>query len=115
RCWEGHISGKRHRSRSKHIGVPINVQPEDAHVLPGKAYCEICDIVIYSSLWPAHLTGPAHKRREKFVAYKSAFDEASKDRHGVAMSHGELGVDFGIVELQDAKAGVQAELKIQIT
>ena len=114
RSWKVHVSGKRHRSRSQRVNAPIDVQPEDAHVLPGTIYCDTCDLVVYSSLWPAHLTRRSHKRQEKFVAYKSAFDEASKDRHGVTMSHGGRGVDFGIVELQDAKAGVQTELKIKI-
>jgi helicase MOV-10 len=52
------------------------------------------------------MNGARHHRREQFQAFKSAFEEAEKDRHGVTLSHKE-GVDFGIVDLADAQRGVQ--------
>lgn len=113
--WEEHARGRHHRLQTQRVGAPADVQPEEVHVLPGKVHCELCDIFVNKGFWGVHIATPAHKRREKFVAYKAAFEEASKDRHGVTMSHAEHGIDFGIVELQDAEAGVSAELKIDAT
>lgn len=114
-CWEQHINGRPHRSRTEGVGASVDVQPEEAHALPGQTRCQLCDVNVNSRHWTSHVTKPSHKRREQFVAYKSAFDEASKDKHGVTISHGDSGIDFGIVELQDAEGGVRVELKIQMT
>ena len=114
-CWEQHINGRLHRSRTEGVGASVDVQPEEAHALPGQTRCQLCDVNVNSRHWTSHVTKPSHKRREQFVAYKSAFDEASKDKHGVTISHGDSGIDFGIVELQDAEGGVRVELKIQMT
>lgn len=109
-----HVTGRPLRSHNERRGAPADLQPEGAPVLPGHVRCELCDVVVGDDLWASHVAKPAHKRRENLVAYKSAFDEAAKDKHGVTVSHGEYGVDFGIVEVQDAERGVSVELKVQM-
>lgn len=52
---------------------------------------------------------------QAFVSFRVAFEEAEKDKNGIEISHGEDGVDFDVVEVVDATAGVQTHVVIKNT
>ena len=47
----------------------------------------------------------------RFFAFKSLLEEAEKDKHGISVSSSD-GVDFGIIELEEAQAGRDVALVI---
>ncbi|TCD60518.1 hypothetical protein EIP91_009945 [Steccherinum ochraceum] len=48
-----------------------------------------------------------------FVSFRTAFEEAEKDKNGIEVSHGEDGVDFDVVDVVEAAAGVQTHVVIK--
>ena len=39
------------------------------------------------------------------MVYRTAFEDAQQDKHGISISHVENGLDFGVVEPSDAEQG----------
>jgi len=80
--------------------------------LSGKVFCGVCDKQIPSARWASHPQSLEHRRKEGYTAFKTALEEAEKDKHGVVLSEG---LDFGIVESADAARGVSRTLIIETT
>ncbi|THH18849.1 hypothetical protein EW146_g2196 [Bondarzewia mesenterica] len=114
--WEMHMKGKPHASVARRLGVtPTDVQPEEAPAFPGGVCCDLCDFFVKEKSWTAHANTARHKSGERFAAYKIALNEASEDKQGVVVSHGELGVNFGVLEVSEAGRGVRVELVVHTT
>ncbi|KAF7971347.1 hypothetical protein HWV62_21363 [Athelia sp. TMB] len=58
------------------------------------------------------MAGLLHRRKESVVAYKTAMEEAEKNKHGVTIS---ASLDFGVVDIADAGRGVRVDFKIDTT
>ncbi|PBK87850.1 P-loop containing nucleoside triphosphate hydrolase protein [Armillaria gallica] len=112
KCWVQHVDGGRHRRTAQEQGISPDVQPEEADVVPGYTLCVICNRQIFNSHWKGHLSNQKHKDREQFAKYSSALDEAAQDKHDVTVT-GDL--DFNIIELDVARAGVSAQVVISTT
>lgn len=86
-------------------------------VPPGLVNCQVCDANVADRLWSNHVTGFKHRKKERFAAIQAAFDEADKDKHGITVSHGDDGVDFGFVDLDtlSTKPTKQIEITILLT
>jgi len=87
------------------------VAPIIPDTLPGKSFCGVCDRYVPNPLWASHPQSSDHRRKEGYAAFKIALEEAEKDKYGVALSEG---LDFGIVESEDAAQGVSRALTIEI-
>ncbi|KAI0048937.1 P-loop containing nucleoside triphosphate hydrolase protein [Auriscalpium vulgare] len=110
--WQLHLRGKRHELLAQQGGVSSDVQPEAVPVRAGEVLCELCDVVVTAERWERHTNQRTHKSKEKYAAYKAVFDDASKDKNGVSLSHGG-GIDYGVVELPEAIRGVMVQLTIK--
>jgi helicase MOV-10 len=84
--------------------ISPEIAPEEGLAQSGSVFCAICDQYYLQRNWEHHSQTLRHCAREKFTAYKAAVQETEKDKHGVSVS-GDM--DFGIVELQEARDGVQ--------
>ncbi|KAH9948070.1 P-loop containing nucleoside triphosphate hydrolase protein, partial [Amylocystis lapponica] len=65
--------------------------------------------------WTAHLKVQQHLRLEQYTAYKVAFEQAERDKKGVTVSHGDDGVDFGVLEVAVSECGVHLSLVVRTT
>ncbi|KAI0316092.1 P-loop containing nucleoside triphosphate hydrolase protein [Amylostereum chailletii] len=113
--WKMHIRGRAHISNAGRQGVDAEVEPEEAPIASDQVLCEVCNFVVDASQWATHVQRRNHREREQFLAFKAVFDDASKDKHGVSVSHTDGGIDFGIVEVDDAIRGVSVEFSITLT
>jgi helicase MOV-10 len=112
RFWVQHVKGMQHCRNAEIKGALANVAPIIPDTLPGKSFCGVCDKYVPNSLWASHPQSSDHRKKEGYAAFKIALEEAEKDRHGVVLSEG---LDFGIVESEDAARGVSRTLTIEIT
>lgn len=112
KSWDQHLQGKRHRRKAEKKGVLPEVAPAIPEAFPGKVFCGICDKQIPEGLWPSHPQSPGHRRKQGYTAFKTALEEAEKDKHGIVLSEG---LDFGIMENADAARGVLRTLTIEST
>jgi helicase MOV-10 len=94
------------------MAVSTQVEPEEAAVVRGEVYCNICDTHIPPALWPLHDKSRNHIRKENFAVFKAALDEAEKNKHGVTVS---TNSDFGILEVTEATASVPKVLLVETT
>jgi helicase MOV-10 len=62
--------------------------------------------------WTAHVAGARHRNKEVFFVFRSALDEAEKDKHGITIS---TNTDFGFVEVDKAEGGFSTSLKVENT
>ncbi|KAI0062693.1 P-loop containing nucleoside triphosphate hydrolase protein [Artomyces pyxidatus] len=113
--WALHLRGRAHLFATERQQVPVDVDPEEVPVLPGQVLCDLCNFVVDADRWEEHIKRLGHRKKEQFVAFKTAFDDASKDQHGVSISHVEGGVDMDIVEVVDAQRGVSVDLVVKTT
>ena len=90
---------KKHRSKAELAGVSV-VEPEEPTSGARNEYCAVCNMVIERRYWAGHVQSPKHRKKEHFAKYKTALEEAERDKHGVTVS-GDL--DFGIVSPSDAE------------
>ncbi|KAI0945598.1 hypothetical protein AcW1_001783 [Taiwanofungus camphoratus] len=96
--WSQHIAGARHRQTAAKQGLSPNVNPEDPDPLrANQKRCMLCNRIMLKSSWASHVEGQEHKRHESIATYKAAFEQAQNDKKGVTVSHGEGGIDFGVV------------------
>jgi helicase MOV-10 len=112
KSWFQHVQGKRHCRNAKNKGVLPEVAPAIPEALPGKVFCGVCDKQIPEGLWPSHPQSLEHRRKEGYTAFKTALEEAEKDKHGIVLSQG---LDFGIMENADAARGALQTLTIEST
>ncbi|KAI0075957.1 P-loop containing nucleoside triphosphate hydrolase protein [Panus rudis PR-1116 ss-1] len=113
--WEEHVGGEKHAGQAFLRGLDPDVEPAPAALHRDEKLCTICDRIIQLGNWGSHIQGRSHMKMKRLVAFRSAFEEAEQNKHGVVVSHEEGGVDFGIVELDNAKSGVTSDLTIQNT
>ncbi|KAG0706249.1 P-loop containing nucleoside triphosphate hydrolase protein [Suillus ampliporus] len=108
------VSGhkKKHCKNAKKQDVPVEVAPVIPEAIPSEFFCAVCDREIPQALWASHPQSPEHRRKEGYSAFKTALEEAQKDKNGIVLSEGG---DFGIVESADAALGVSRTLKIKNT
>ncbi|PFH46786.1 hypothetical protein AMATHDRAFT_50790 [Amanita thiersii Skay4041] len=98
--WEQHIEGKRHIRHAERRRISAYIEPQLATSVPGQIFCEICMRVVRR--WDRHLESQGHKKKEAFISYKAALDEAEKDKNGIIID-GNL--DFGIVDPSEWREG----------
>lgn len=110
--WIQHVASPRHAAVAAQTGRQPDVVPEEPEYVPGHTLCATCNSHIPDRNWPRHHLTPKHKDREQFVSFRSALDEAEKDKNGVSVL-GEF--DFGIVDGPVAKSGVTIQSTIKNT
>ncbi|KAI0027031.1 P-loop containing nucleoside triphosphate hydrolase protein [Vararia minispora EC-137] len=114
--WTQHLCGRRHcRNASKQGIDPAHVEPEVPPQPKNDIHCHVCNFDVRAHQWNAHVKQAKHKSREAFVSLKAVLDDAAKDRNGVTVSHGEVGIDFGVVEVAEAAASVRTSVALKIT
>ena len=74
-------------------------------------FCELCQIPIFNNNWERHQRTKRHSNKQRFLAFKSLLEEGEKDKHGISISSSE-GLDFGIIELEEAQAGREVKLVV---
>lgn len=62
---------------------------------------------MHNRYWKQHSGTTSHRGKVQFTKFEAAFDEATKDKHGISVSHSN-GIDFGIVEVESAVGGARA-------
>ncbi|KAJ7512385.1 P-loop containing nucleoside triphosphate hydrolase protein [Mycena galericulata] len=102
--WGQHVTSGRHATRAAQSGLQPDVDPEVAENVPGHTLCSTCNSHIPDRNWARHHLTPKHKDREQFVSFRTALDEAERDKHGLSVSGN---FDFGIVEGPTAKSGIE--------
>lgn len=112
--WSQHIRGRRHQNHVTSTGVLDEVEPEEVPVEHGQMRCDLCNIVVSQVDWYIHISRVAHRRREQFISFRSVFDEASKDKYGVVMSH-TAGLDFDVIEPAIAVRGISTAITVKTT
>ena len=55
---------------------------------------------------------PLHQRHIHIAQLRALYEQSELDKQGVEVSHRDTGVDFGLVGVQDATAGVTKILTI---
>lgn len=110
--WNQHVTGGPHQREAALQGVPAHVEPEGAGDIYGQMYCGLCDRHIPTYLWSSHAQGAAHRQKERVAAYKTALNEAEKNKHGVTVSEG---INFRVVDVADARNGVSLHFTVDTT
>jgi helicase MOV-10 len=106
--WEQHIVGRKHLQQAQNLNTePTAIFPTETHT-----FCSICQISILNHLWSEHLCSVRHKRSQRYTVFKSAQDDAEKDKNGVVVDGDS---DFGILEPTVGASGVTASLRISCT
>ncbi|KAI0075956.1 P-loop containing nucleoside triphosphate hydrolase protein [Panus rudis PR-1116 ss-1] len=113
--WDAHVEGKRHIGEAARKDVPWDVEPEEAVLKAHEKLCAVCDRIIPLNSWSAHVGGAPHRKMKEFIAYRAAFEEAERNKHGINVSYEEEGIDFGIVEPQEALVGVRLRFSVRNT
>ncbi|TFK49292.1 P-loop containing nucleoside triphosphate hydrolase protein [Heliocybe sulcata] len=117
-AWRMHVVGKPHCRAAARKGVSPDVQAERENpgetVGPGFKHCGLCERDIPLSHWSSHEAGAKHRAKERFATYKAVIGEAVKDKHGVAVSNKDDGLDFGIVSNSEAASGRTAHLTVKV-
>ncbi|KAJ7636873.1 P-loop containing nucleoside triphosphate hydrolase protein [Roridomyces roridus] len=102
--WVQHAAGARHAACARRRGLNPSIQPEIPEDVPGHTLCTTCKTHISNEHWPRHHLQPKHRDRAQFVAFRTASDEAERDKNGITVS-GDF--DFGVVEGPAAKSGLE--------
>ena len=111
-AWSQHVSGGPHRRTAGLQGVSPEVEAEGAGDIDGQTYCGLCDKHIIQHQWSSHVRGVAHHNKERLSAYRTAIEEAQKNKHGVTVSEG---IDFGIVDVAEAQETVSVKFTMETT
>jgi len=101
---QAHLAGKPHRKTLERAAYA------QAHGIDTE-FCELCQIPILNNNWERHQRTKRHSNKQRFLAYKSLLEEGEKDKHGISVSSPE-GLDFGIIELEEAQAGRDVTLVV---
>ena len=93
--YESHIRGRLHRENAAKTLPP-------RHVKADVIRCPPCGVVVSASTFGSHCTTELHRRREELASRRTAYELAENDKLGVSLSHAEEGVNFGVVNLEQA-------------
>ena len=104
KSYQAHLAGKPHGKALKRAAHA------QAHGIDTE-FCELCQVSIFNNNWERHQRTKRHTNKQRFFAFKSLLEEAEKDKHGISVSIPE-GVDFGIIEVEEAEAGRNLQLTI---
>ncbi|KAH9948060.1 P-loop containing nucleoside triphosphate hydrolase protein [Amylocystis lapponica] len=117
RLWFQHLAGIPHRDIAARNGVNPNIPPQVPTTIPdGFTRCALCKEVVVHFLWSSHLISPRHLQVQQLLSYKTAFGQAERDKMGVTLSHGDTGIDFGIVELSiSSERGIRTSVAVRTT
>lgn len=111
-AWEAHLKVRKHMRRAREEGVSPQVEPQGAGaVVRDHRFCATCRAYIRDEAWSGHPGSSIHKRKLRFAATEARLEEATKDKHGITVSHSD-GLDFGVVELVAATQGQQITLTV---
>ena len=113
--WAMHIRGRKHATLARQQGVDPDVLPEEASIPLGHTHCNVCNLSVPQRMWASHVETRSHVRKALVAAYEAAFEEASKNKHGIDVSHEDDGLDFDIVDVADASRGVTMTLTVRNT
>ena len=102
--YQAHLGGKNHQKTLERVAYA------QTHGIDTEL-CELCCIPIINHDWERHQRTKRHLNKQRFFAFKSLLEEAEKDKHGISVSSSD-GVDFGIIELEEAHAGRGVTLTI---
>ncbi|KAH9930512.1 uncharacterized protein BXZ73DRAFT_101882 [Epithele typhae] len=63
--------------------------------------------------WREHLGSDGHRKHLRLAALRAAYEQAEQDKQGIVVSHADAsGIDFGLVPLDQATAGVDASVDV---
>ncbi|KAF8217659.1 P-loop containing nucleoside triphosphate hydrolase protein [Mycena galopus ATCC 62051] len=110
--WRIHIDTARHKTQAKRKGLSAAADPEEVESVPGHTLCGTCNTHIQNSHWDRHQSTAKHLARESFVSFRTALDEAERDKNGLSLVGN---FDFGIVDGPTAKSGVTIHPTIKNT
>lgn len=110
--WFQHIAGVTHRAFAVSQKRSPLVLPLDPSLTNGQARCLLCKRIILSENVKTHLRSMQHRQMEQFAAYRSSFELAERNKRGVKVSHEDAGIDFGIVEMVEARRGIQVNIQV---
>lgn len=115
-AWSQHVSGKRHRGQVQKQGISSVVEASAAGpAVLDHMFCTVCKIYVHECAWNGHPISKQHLRRLRFSAIQTAFEEASKDKHGITVSHHPTGLDFGTIAVESAQQGVRGLFVVKNT
>lgn len=109
------MSSLKHAGKALQKGVSAKVEPEEGQLPAHLKLCVVCDRIIPFNSWQPHINGAPHRKMQTFVSYRAAYEEAEKDKNGIEVSHADDGVDFNVVEVVDATAGVNQHVIVTNT
>lgn len=112
--WEEHLFTERHVGIAARQGISPDIEPEEAVLAAHERLCAVCDRIIQHNSWKAHISGNAHRKMKTFVAFRAAFEEAERNKHGMVVSD-EDGLDFGVIDPQHGESGVLTVLTLKNT
>ncbi|KIY47323.1 RNA helicase [Fistulina hepatica ATCC 64428] len=112
RPWKEHVGGAKHVKAHVAKGMPPDVQPQEPRTVPGHEYCTTCRMHVPQHIWARHPSTPRHLKKAQSARYRSALDEAEKDKLGVVIE-GEG--DFGVLSTTDGKKGQTKRLALRLT
>jgi helicase MOV-10 len=110
--WNQHLTVKRHKKNVRASTAPLAVEPQSGITTAHAQFCDFCQTTVLSIHWNNHVNTNKHKSKKNYVKYRSAVEDAEKDKNGVAI----IGAfDLGFVEPDVAKAGKKVSASITTT
>ncbi|TFK41436.1 RNA helicase [Crucibulum laeve] len=108
--WTIHVRSKRHRTTAASKGVSAVVDPVEGGDIAGQRFCDLCRTTVPDAAWGRHILSLRHTRAELYAKYRTALDEAEKDKNGVVI---EGTLDFSVVEPTVAAVGTRCPLVVK--
>ncbi|KAK7676351.1 hypothetical protein QCA50_020692 [Cerrena zonata] len=112
--WGEHTSSQRHIGKATKGGISPDIAPEEAALAAHERLCAVCDRIIPKNSWKAHVEGNGHRKMSAFVAFRAAFEDAERNKHGMIVSD-EDGIDFGVINPARAETGMLTVLTVKNT
>jgi helicase MOV-10 len=108
--WTDHIQGARHRKLATTQNVDPAIEPLRGVTTSNQEYCSTCQNTVPRFAWPRHISGTRHLRKEAFLRYRSALDEAEKDKNNLTIDGP---TNIGFLEPSVAASGFTGELVVK--
>ncbi|RXW22216.1 hypothetical protein EST38_g3643 [Candolleomyces aberdarensis] len=105
--WKVHCTSLQHRTSATAKRVSLNVEPEHGVSTDSETYCPVCRFTVKTWFWNRHSNGEDRQRKERFLQFRAALDEAEKDKNAITV---EGVTDFGFVAPKTAKQGLLCDL-----
>jgi helicase MOV-10 len=102
--------GFRHCGSAAFQGVAPTVEPLRGVTNDTHEYCTICRCALPRREWSRHVVGTRHLRRESFLRYRTAIEEAEKDKNNLTI---EGPTNLGFLDPAVAASGFTGELVIK--